>query len=62
MLIYENAEHINAAGEHYHGTMLGGFRYALGAGISEEMKQKTTQMHAYGLSPAQIMQHHTKEV
>jgi hypothetical protein len=65
MLIYENAEHMNAAGQHCHGTMLGGFRYALRAGISEEMKQKIAQMHAYGLSPAQsaqIMQHHTKEV
>ena len=62
LLIYENAEHANAAGEHCHGTMVSGFRYALGAGISEEMKQKIAQMHAYGLSPAQIMQHHTKEV
>ena len=42
--------------------MVSGFRYALGAGISEEMKQKIAQMHAYGLSLAQIMQQHTKEV
>lgn len=62
LLIYENAEHLNAAGEHCHGTMVGGFRYALGAGISDEMKQRIAQMHAYGLSPAQIMQQHTKEV
>jgi hypothetical protein len=62
LLIYENAEHCNTAGEHCHGTMVGGFRYALGAGLSIEMKQKIAQMHAYGLSPAQIMQQHTKEV
>jgi hypothetical protein len=62
LLIYENAEHLNAAGEHCHGTMVCGFRYALGAGVSEEMKLKIAEMHAYGLSPAQIMQQHTKEV
>ena len=37
LLIYENAEHLNAAGEHCHGTMVSGFRYALGLGMSEEM-------------------------
>ena len=62
LLIYENAEHMNAIGEHCHGTMVGGFRYALGAGISEEMKLKIAEMHAYGLSPAQILQQHTKNV
>lgn len=35
--------------------MVGGFGYALGAGLLEEMKQKIAQMHSYGLSPAQIM-------
>jgi hypothetical protein len=42
--------------------MVNGFRYALGADISDEMKQKIAQMHAYGLFPVQIMQQHTKEV
>ena len=62
LLIYENAEHMNATGKHCHGTMVGGFRYALGASLSNEMKQTIAQMHAYGLSPVQIMQQHTKEV
>ena len=62
VLIYENTEHLNLHGELCHGTMVSGTRYALGAGLSEELKQKIAQMHAYGLSPAQIMQQHTKEV
>ena len=62
MLIYENTMHFNARGEHCHGSMVSGFRYALGAGISEDMKYKIAKMHAFGLSPAQIMQQHTKEV
>ena len=33
LLIYKNAEHLNAAGEHCHGTMVGGFRYVLDAGL-----------------------------
>ena len=62
MLIYENIMHLNSRGEHCHGSMVSGFRYALGVGISEDMKHKIAQMHAFGLSPAQIMQQHTKEV
>ena len=62
LLIYENTEHLNTHGEMCHGTMLQGTRYALGAGLSEELKIKIAQMHAFGLSPAQIMQQHTKEV
>jgi len=62
MLVYENTMHFNVRGEHCHGSMVSGFRYALGAGISEEMKDKIAKMHAFGLSPAQIMQQHTKEV
>ena len=42
--------------------MVSGFRYALGVGISEDMKHKIAQMHAFGLSPAQIMQQHTKHI
>ena len=61
LLIYENAEHLNAVGEHCHGTMVGGFIYALGASVLDEMKHKIAEMHAYELSPAQIMQQHTKE-
>jgi hypothetical protein len=61
LLIYENAEHLNTSREHCHGTMVGGFRYAFGVGLSDEMKQKFAQMHAYGLYPVQIMQQHTKQ-
>ena len=53
LLIYETPKHLNAAGEHCHGTMVSGFKYALGLGILEEMKQNIAQMHAYGLSHAQ---------
>ena len=62
MLIYENTMHFNARGEYCHGSMVSGFRYALGVGISEDMKYKIAKMHAFGLFPAQIMQHHTKDV
>ena len=62
MLVYENTMHLNALGEQCHGSMISGFRYALGAGISQDMKYKIAKMHAFGLSPAQIMQQHTKEV
>ena len=62
ILIYENTEHLNAQGELCHGTMVQGTRYALGAGLSEELKMRIAEMHAFGLSPAQIMQQHIKEV
>ena len=62
MLVYENTMHFNARGEHCHGSMVIGFRYALGAGISKDMKYKITKIHVFGLSPVQIMQQHTKEV
>ena len=62
VLLYENTEHLNSRGELCHGTMVSGTRCALGAGLSEAMKMKIAQMHAFGLSPAQIMQQHTKEV
>ena len=62
VLIYENIDHLNTHGELCHGTMVRGTRYALGAGLSEELKMKIAQMHAFGLSPAQIMQQHTKDV
>ena len=62
MLVYENTMHFNARGEHCHGSMVSGFRYALGTGILEEMKYKIIRMHAFGLSPTQIMQQYTKEV
>ena len=42
--------------------MVGGFRYALSVGLLKEIKLKIAQMYSYGLSPAQIMQQHTKEV
>jgi hypothetical protein len=62
MLVYENTMHFNALGEHCHGSMVSGFQYALGVGISEDMKYKIAKMHAFGLSPAQIMQQHRIEV
>ena len=62
LLVYENTKHLNAQGEHCHGSMVTGFRYALGSGLSEELKLKIAQLHALGLSPTQIMQQHTKEV
>ena len=62
VLIYENTEHLNTHGELCHGTMVSGTRYALGVGLSSELKMKIAQMHAFGLSPAQIMQQYTKEV
>ena len=62
MLVYENTMHLNACGEHCHGSMVSGFRYALGAGISKDMKYKITKMHAFGLYPAQMMQQHTNDL
>lgn len=62
LLIYENTEHLNAKGEHCHGSMVSGFRYALGSGLSKELKLKIAQLHVFGLSPSQIMQQHTAEV
>ena len=55
MLVYENTMHLNARGEHCHRAMVSGFRYALGAGISDEMKYKIAKMHAFVLLPTQIM-------
>ena len=60
--VYKNTMHLNTRGEHCQGSMVNGFRYALGVGISEDMKHKIAQMHVFRLSPAQIMQEHTKEV
>lgn len=62
LLIYENTEHLNAKWEHCHGSMVSGFRYAIGSGLSEKLKLKIAQLHAFGLSPSQIMQQHTAEV
>ena len=62
MLVYKNIMHLNSCGEHCHGSMVSGFRYALGVDISESMKHKIAQMHVLGLFPAQIMQQHIKEV
>ena len=62
MLVYENIMHLNSRGEHCHGSIVSEFQYALGVGISEDMKHKIAQMHSFGLSHAQIMQQHTKEI
>lgn len=42
--------------------MVSGFQYALGVGISEDMKYKIAKMYTLRLSPTPIMQQHTKEV
>ena len=61
-LIYEHIEHTNQYGEPCHGSTMVGFRHALGSNISEDMKLRIEQMHALGLSPAQIMSHHKQIV
>ena len=38
MLVYENTMHLNTPGEQCYGSMVNGFRYALGVGISQDMK------------------------
>jgi hypothetical protein len=62
MLVLENTMHLNSRGEHCHGSMVNVLWYALGVGISKNLKHKIAQMHDFGLSHAQIMQQHTKEV
>ena len=62
LLIYENTEHLNAKSKHCHGSMVNGFRYALGSGLSEELKLKLAQLHAFGLSPSQIMQQYIAKI
>lgn len=61
-LIYKNIVYLNVGGKHSHGTMVNGFRYALGVGLSKEMKSNIVQMHLYRLSPTQNTQQHTKKV
>ena len=62
MSVYENTVYLNTHSEHCHGSMVGGFQYALGVGILENMKHKIAQMHAFKLSHVQIMQQHTKKI
>jgi hypothetical protein len=52
LLIYENTEHLNAQGEHCHGSMVSGFCYAFGSRLSEKLQLKIAQLHAFGLSPS----------
>ena len=40
LLIYKNAEHMHVVGKHCPGTMVDGFRCALGVSVLEEMKLK----------------------
>lgn len=61
-LIYEHIEHTNKYGKPCHGSTVAGFRHALGSNIYEEMKLRIEQMHALGLSPAQIMSQHKQNV
>jgi hypothetical protein len=61
-LIYEHIEHANKFGDPCHGSMVAGFRHALGSNLSDEMKLRIEQMHAIGLSLAQIMSQHKQEV
>lgn len=62
VFIYENIEHLNTHNKLYHGSVVSGTRYALGARLSEEQKMKIVEMHAFGLSHAVIMQEHTKDM
>ena len=61
-LIYEHIEHANKSGDPCHGSMVAGFHHALGFNLSDEMKLRIEQMHAIGLSPAQIMSQHKQDV
>ena len=61
-LIYEHIDHTNKYGEPCHGSTVAGFRHALGSNIYEDMKVRIEQMHALGLSPAQIMSQHKQNV
>ena len=60
-LIYEHIEHANKSGDPFHGSMVAGFRHALGFNLSNKIKLHIEQMHAIGLSPAQIMSQHKQE-
>jgi hypothetical protein len=40
MLVYDNTMQLNSRGEHCNGSMVSGFWYALGVGISDSMKHK----------------------
>ena len=42
--------------------MVAGFRHALGSNLSDETKLRIEQMHAIGLSLAQIMSQHKQDV
>lgn len=44
-----------------HGFIVSAFHYALISRVSGELKLKIAQLHAFGLSPTQIIQEHTKE-
>jgi hypothetical protein len=61
-LICEHIEHAHKYGDPCHGSMVVGFRHALGFNLSHEMKLRIEQMHAIGLSPAQIMSQHKQRV
>ena len=61
-LIYEHIEHANKSGDPCHGSMVAGFHHALGFNLSDEMKLRIEQMHAIGLSPAQIMSQPKQDV
>lgn len=52
---------IECTRRHCHGFIVSAFHYALISGLSKELKLKIAQLHAFGLSPTQIMQEHTKE-
>lgn len=51
MLIYESTMHVNSCDKQCLGSTMRGFLYVLGVGISEDMKYKIAQLHAFGLSP-----------
>ena len=61
-LIYEHIEHTNKYGEPCHESTVASFCHALGSNIFEDMKLRIEQMHALGLSPAQIMNQHKQNM
>jgi hypothetical protein len=51
-IIYKNTDHRNRAGEECHGTMVAGFKHALGTQLSQQKKDEISTMLWFGLSPA----------
>jgi hypothetical protein len=61
-LICLHAEHINKEGVVCHGTIVIGYRHALGSELFDAMKAHLMQLIKQGLSLAQIMTRHNSYV